>query len=395
MKNLSLLLLLSAVFLLACSDRGTDLELLTDQDIIGASSSGNGCTFPTYSLHPNGNPMQTKAGENISGWDPSVVYNPSTQLFQMYYTLYHGPSQTLGIAYLESTDGITWCESSEVGVHVLAPTPGTWDRKGLETTNVIIHNGQYFMYYMGKPGYTPNGEPGFNQAIGLALSTDGKNWTKQGEPIIQATQPWWEGPVRDTSSTGEINWIGGVREPSVVIKPTPDGQRFEMYYGGLTKKYFTVTEGELTYQRKFRYRTIGYAWSPDGINNWQKLESNPIFTPILPSGGQVNEGYAVDHVGVLRMNNGEYHMHYFSQYGIYHAHSTDGFNFNRNPNNPVIAPIIPPGKGQIVTMWGGPAPLWHNEQIRLYLMRSTLTATSWGEGGMLLGLAVNDPCGGE
>lgn len=109
--------------------------------------------------------------------DPAVMKDGS--IFRMFYTCLIPPSRT-AICEKVSTDGIEWTNvgGAENEVQVLVGVDGEWD-ENLETPSIIKINDTYFLYYS---GYQDNGTPanGFPASLGLAVSSDGVNFTKAG-----------------------------------------------------------------------------------------------------------------------------------------------------------------------------------------------------------------------
>ena len=117
---------------------------------------------------------------------------------------------------------------------MLTPSPeGVWDSHKLGWPSVVRDGNGLRMYYGAQTA------TGF--AIGLATSTDGINWTRHGDPVLEAGEAW------ETQN---------VDRPRVV--KSPDG--WVMIYQG----------GSFVERR-------GLAISEDGIR-WQKYPSNPILT---------------------------------------------------------------------------------------------------------------------
>lgn len=94
----------------------------------------------------------------------------------------------------------------------------------------------------------------YQEAVGLAYSTDGVNWIRYGtNPVL-------------IPSTNSADWDGKYEYRASVIKLAVDGM-YHMYYAGANG---TNSPG-LSYAQG-----IGHAQSADGIN-WTKDPSNPIF----------------------------------------------------------------------------------------------------------------------
>lgn len=239
----------------------------------------------------------------------------------------------LVISRAESKNGLIWDQTQEVALE-----PGLdFDKIGVETASVLKdHNLKYRMYY------SSSFEDNNNFYIGLALSDDGKNWSKKISPVFEAKNEWEKGES------------SGVLEPSVIYDK--EEKIYKMWYSGL---------GERNGKSAFR---IGYATSADGLN-WQRLTY-----PVLePGSGEVWDDVLVSHVNVSKSQNG-YHLFYFGvsdwddgasfQKGaIGHAYSADGINWQKNPNNPIIKP-----REGFWDTWtvGGPSSLILENEIWLW-----------------------------
>ena len=232
------------------------------------------------------------------------------------------------MAYSESADGILWQDTKEVNNFinlVLEPTPGGWDRYGIETVTVVIKptNGKYLMFYAGHVAPSAH-----YYHIGLATSEDGINWEKHPEPVLTPLYDW-EKPYtlpEDHPEAGILS--GGVLEPTVIYDQ--EEAIFKMWYATLGLEdgiTFSTCSGR-----------IGYATSKDGIH-WERNEE-PVFVV-----GPVDawDSDWVSHVHVIQdPASSGYHLFYAGEsgeqgiYGIGHAYSEDGLNWQRNPHNPII-----------------------------------------------------------
>jgi predicted GH43/DUF377 family glycosyl hydrolase len=147
----------------------------------------------------------------------------------VFETVENGRPWVLGRATAPGPDG-PWTVDPEP---ILEPGPaGSWDAAGLSWPSIIATDDGYAMYFTGID------RPRGTSAIGLASSTDGKIWTKDDGPVLEASAPW-EGSKLD--------------RPRVSV--TPRG--LAMVYAGA------------------RLTDRGLAWSEDGIN-WQRDGSAPV-----------------------------------------------------------------------------------------------------------------------
>jgi predicted GH43/DUF377 family glycosyl hydrolase len=167
---------------------------------------------------------------------------------------------------------------------------------------ILYDNGIYKMWYLAV----------YNSAAGntwYAESTDGIKWVNK-----------FSTPVLNVGPSG--SWDDLYVAPGAVIK---DNGTYKMYYNG----------GRVGYGCYY----IGLATSSDGIN-WQK-NSTPVF--YHDSSSQ----YYIGVHSVIKVNN-VYYMYYdaapidkYGQFNIYLAISTDGINWTRYQNNPILTSSFP------------------------------------------------------
>lgn len=150
-----------------------------------------------------------------------------------------------------------------------------WDGRGLAWPSVVYQDGIYHMYYGAKSKT--------NRAIGLAISTDGLNWTKYDDPSTVETPFQESDPVLVASQAWDLK---SVDRPSVQY--TPDGWVMLFAGGGRNEQ--------------------GLALSADGVH-WEVFSGNPILTPAT---FPVNNGKTWDNA--LLFHNGTYH--YFMEIGL-------------------------------------------------------------------------------
>ncbi len=180
-------------------------------------------------------------------------------------------------------------------------TTGTFDEHGTMISDVIVHEGKYYMFYI---GWQRSGGAPYINTIGLALSDDGEHFTKvSAGPIIGLTH--------------QVPY--GLGNVSVLVM---DGV-FHMWYTHY-KPWIASPAG---YRPNYDIR---YAWSKNALD-WQcGVEC------IAPA--YDNESLAAPCVRVI---NGKYHMWYSYRpavgadgksggYLIGYASSEDGKNWTRN-----------------------------------------------------------------
>jgi beta-1,2-mannobiose phosphorylase / 1,2-beta-oligomannan phosphorylase len=195
------------------------------------------------------NPLYTSTGQawNFAGvGDPCVIYDGGDSLYKMWLSAggVVPPDSTVRVrtAYLTSPDGIDWTEWGTNPVFDAGPGGSDWDRGGIETVTVLKDGGTYKMWY---GGYEARTDPPLTMKIGLATSTDGITWVREGS-----------NPVLDKGSPG--SWEDGWIESPSVVKV---GGTYYMLYSGITTGYGYA---------------IGLATSPDGVN-WTRHPGNPVF----------------------------------------------------------------------------------------------------------------------
>ena len=193
------------------------------------------------------------------------------------------------VGYAISNDGLTWQRGSYQPVMGIG-SPGKWDDGSMTVGPVIKVDGEFRMYYSGR-------SPIYGTIhIGLAISNDGLNWTKQPNPVLYA-QTGWEQNI----------------DPGDVIKIN---NTYYLYYSGISSQGVK----------------IGLAMSQDGIN-WTRYSGNPILSASQPweSGGI--------YIPSVVKTGDKYYMVYqnYNSPGAFGmATSLDGINWTKNQNNPIF-----------------------------------------------------------
>ena len=233
----------------------------------------------------------------------------------------------------EQGDGVNWTEYDEPVLDIGAP--GEWDGCGVSYCSVIYNGTGYEMWYTGYDGS--------NARIGYATSVDGVNWEK-----------YFGNPVVDLGDGGDWD-ASGVVGPSVLF----DGVSYKMWYGGYDGSHYQ----------------IGYATSSDGVN-WTKNAYNPVLTY-----GEVGswDSYDVGSLNVI-FNEGNYEMWYLGYEGtnrlIGYATSSNGINWTKYSGNPVLETGASTAwDGLIVTC---PIVVFNADIYELWY--SGYDGTSWGIG---------------
>ena len=175
-------------------------------------------------------PVLTRGGPG--DWDSSDVLNPSViRQGEAYYNFYSGfDGQTWHTGLAVSADGIAWRKEGKL----LSPDPQTWEGGYWAANGSALADANAILYYY-QAGQPPR--------IGLARSSNGHQWQRQGPPVLPA------GPRGAWDERG-------VGDPYVIRI----GASYYMFYLG---------------QDRARRQRLGVARSDDGIT-WYKLRRNPI-----------------------------------------------------------------------------------------------------------------------
>lgn len=243
-----------------------------------------------------------KEGSTYKMWYTCGGFNHPTDEFNM----------RARICYCESEDGIVWNKYEDNPV-LDAAYDGGWDSLAVETATVIIDEDasldeRYKMWYAGET------ETGGKYNLGYATSPDGLVWTKHGAPILEVG--------------ADSEWDNYFLEGPTVIK---EGGTYKMWYAGFDLTFDGAsTDG---------FVNIGYATSTDGIS-WEKYAGNPVLR-VSESGW---DSIYVQDPHVIKVGE-TYHLWYggANQYDNYgqatgYASSTDGINWTKSPENPVLTP---------------------------------------------------------
>jgi sucrose-6-phosphate hydrolase SacC (GH32 family) len=223
----------------------------------------------------------------ISRGDASDVLNPSVVRFQnAYWNLYSEfDGKTWHTAAATSADGFAWTKLGRV------LSPQGWEGSYMAGNgSALVVNDEIFYWY----------EAGDPLRITLARSRDGKNWSRQGNPVV---------PLGPRGSFDE----SAVADPYVIRS----GDRYYLFYLG---------------QDRARRQRLGIARSADGIT-WEKLRSNPILE--LGAAGSFDEGGLGE--PAVWTSGGQWWMLYTGsdrseQRRMGLAHSSDGVRWERVPN---------------------------------------------------------------
>ena len=189
-------------------------------------------------------PVLTRGG--AGEWDAVDVLNPAViRQGEAYYNLYSGfDGRTWHTGLAVSADGIVWRKEGKL----LSPDPRTWEGSYIAANGSAIADDNGILYYY---------QAGTPPRIGLARSSNGHQWRRQGQPVLPL------GPVGAWDERG-------VGDPYVIRV----GGNYYMFYLG---------------QDRARRQRIGVARSADGVT-WYKLRRNPVI--------ELGEGDAFDANGL-------------------------------------------------------------------------------------------------
>ncbi len=184
---------------------------------------------------------------------------------------------------------------------------GEWDDSGASFPAILFGDSVYHLWYSGS-----NQSNSDQREIGYANSSDGLSWDKHTN-----------NPVLGLGTSGEFDDFS-VWNPTVLF----DGSLYEMWYTGDATGYADWS--------------IGYATAIDPAL-WTKHAGNPVLT----KGNQGEWDQSSVLLPVVIHSDTLYQMWYTGRplSGIWqtgYATSTDGINWNKHPNNPVL-PVGAPG----------------------------------------------------
>jgi hypothetical protein len=110
-----------------------------------------------------------------------IIYDNG--IYKMWYDGIYN-SAVASVWYAESQDGLNWNTIGSTPV-LSKGNASAWDAYGVTVSAVIKVGNTYKMYYSGHQNYSDDIK------TGIALSTDGINWTKNSTPIIGITAGYY------------------------------------------------------------------------------------------------------------------------------------------------------------------------------------------------------------
>jgi predicted GH43/DUF377 family glycosyl hydrolase len=161
-------------------------------DYLGYATSPDGIHWTKYL----GNPI---FGPGAAAWEAGGPYGctvmPVQGGYKMWYGAYDAAYAVIRIGYATSVDGISW-KRDTVNNPVLNPgASGQWDDKSVYQPNVLRIGNAYYMWYVGAT------TSGTSEAIGVATSSNGINWTKYAQnPVLVPSSGAWDTEWTDVGS---------------------------------------------------------------------------------------------------------------------------------------------------------------------------------------------------
>ena len=173
-------------------------------------------------------------------WELLVNRPTVVQMAKGYEMWYTGQDESHSwIGHAISSDGMLWQRTS--ASPVFSPEK-PWEEKSVMAPHVLYNREteQYRMWYSGGEQYEPN-------AIGYAVSTDGRRWTRLPQPVF----------IPGSRGSFDQDRVAGA---CVVVM---DDWHIMFYIG-----FRDVSDA-----------AIGIARSKDGITGWQRHPANPVIAP--------------------------------------------------------------------------------------------------------------------
>lgn len=249
----------------------------------------------------DGNPILPHGEPGV--WDAAVWYSKVIFHDGLFHMLYHGYStgeDKLAIGYATSDDGLNWTRYE--GNPVFEPNPPLGKYVGI--TGVIVEDDTWIMYVCSVPALGTVCDTVYQATASEPTAT----WIVDPEPLLEA------------GKTGE--WDSPQIWPNIVLKTD---EAYVLYYSAKES------------------RDIGMATSPDGIN-WTKY-NDPATTetmyehsdPVMKAGAFREWDWSGLDFPCVRLRENTWEMFYSGPPHIGYATSTDGINWTRFTNNPILS----------------------------------------------------------
>ncbi len=285
--------------------------------------------------------------DDAGGFINDVVFDGST--YHMWFAGLESSGYWWHIGHATSTDGVEWTKDPANPV-LRSGEPGEWDDWGLSGVAVVHDGTQFHMWYTGWQGDVSDN----SFRAGYATSPDGSVWTKHPD-----------NPVMEVGSPG--SWDDHGVSPAAIIV---EGDTYYMWYEG--------ARGNGLYGET----KIGYAESSDGLHWTKRLE------PVLDLGTYPGawDPQTVGNFDVT-FDGSIYHLWYtggadtssFVWLRIGYAFSSDGIEWKKHEDNPVMRSDGPDLQAPRVVFDGSTWHMWYN---------------SWDGSVALISYATSDCCPG-
>jgi len=259
----------------------------------------------------------------------------------------YGRTQSTGVVYLDVDTNVVYKHPTPI---ILPGSVGEWDSKIASTSWVIFWRSRYYLYYRG------SSDQGKNDAIGLALSDDGVNFTKyKNNPVLLNSA--FKGMKQSSCLMGVLNAV-------------------ESYEGNLVIS-FEANEAESA-----RRAQIFSAVSNDGIDFKPMNDGFPTFSFRNVNSWPVT---AVCNPRIIRLENGWYMLGfngtYNSDYSIGFAFTKDFNIWYEHPQNPVMIPTCGSELASITYRLEGPVIsrndiLYRQTEFDCFIMGIPIGATN-------------------
>lgn len=239
---------------------------------------------------------------------PTVIVHNDT--VKMWYAVSEGVDQFDPIAkgrihYAWSLDGIIWNKYPGNPVLDVGGT-GQWDGQWLDTPEILWDGNEFKLFYYGDSTYYQGQS---HTALGMATSTDGINWIKQGKILEKGNPGEWDGKF--------------IESPAAYYNPS-SGLYALVYTGidtsGFARLGLAVSTNGTDYIKYPNYPVVSVGSPP----SWNDIA---VATPaLIETNGIIEMWYC----GVSN-DNGQYDS---SRVG--YAVTLDGINWIEYPGNPVL-----------------------------------------------------------
>jgi predicted GH43/DUF377 family glycosyl hydrolase len=281
-------------------------------------------------------------------------------------------------------------------------TQGEWDSVDVLNPSVVKRGGLYYNLYSGYDGGTWH--------TGLATSSDGLNWTKQGK-VLSPSATTWEGGYIAANGSALVSedflyWYQAGRLPSIGLARSTDGRRWTKLAGPVLRPgprgswdergvadpcvvrvscvYYMYYLG----QDRARRQRLGVARSKDGVR-WRKLRTNPILE--LGAAGAFDESGLGE--PAVWISQGRYWMLYtgrdrWENRRIGFAWSADGVRWKRLAAGSVFAG----GQAWNSRVVCDPSVLAEGDLIRVWFGGGDVASPDQNLHGQI-GLAILEPAG--